>query len=75
MSEQELSAEETRTIRELTKLAQKWPKTLWLYANGVNIYVMRVGENGERFVTGFGKGYDPDCSVATIGIPNDGGDW
>jgi len=35
---------------------------------------MKVGKNGGKVVTNTGA-FDPDYSVATINIENDGGDW
>lgn len=69
-----LTAEEKRAIRELRALAKRWPKTLWLYSGSGTLWVMREAEDGSRPVTTSG-GVDPNYSVTSIDIPNDGGDW
>jgi hypothetical protein len=73
--EVEPTAEEAKAIASLQRLAKRWPETLWLFSASGALHVMRKGENGEHvYLDQFG-GVDPDYSLATIDIPNDGGDW
>ena len=74
MCEIVLTEKEKAAIRALDSLAKKWPKTLWLFSASGSLKVMRCGPNGEQMVGEFG-GMDDDYVVATINIPNDGGDW
>jgi hypothetical protein len=73
-----LTDEERAAIRALKKLTRRWPKTLWLFSASGTLHVMRCDADGKRAVTdstmGDG-GVDPDYSVTTVKIPNDGGDW
>ena len=73
----ELTSEERNAIASLKRLAKNWPQTLWLFATGSNLSVMRVDEDGRRvYLDGPRGGVDPDYEVDSIpGIPNDGGDW
>lgn len=71
----ELTKEENNAINSLKRLAKKWPESLWLYSASGTLHVMRAGENNEQVALEIGGGIDPDYSVATIHIPNDGGDW
>jgi hypothetical protein len=66
--------EEDRAIRSLKRLAKKWPKSLWLFSASGRLHVMRCDENGQAVMTKNG-GSDPDYSITTINIKNDGGDW
>lgn len=77
MAEATLTDEERRAIVSLKRLAKKWPDTLWLFATGSDLNVMRVKRDGRRaYFDGPRGGPDPDYCVDTIhGIPNDGGDW
>lgn len=60
-----LTYDERRAIQALQRLANRWPKTLMLFASGT--LSVRKPESG--------KMYDDRYTVATIeGIPNDGGD-
>ena len=68
-----LDPSETRAIRALERLARTWPQSLWLFAAGERLRVMRL-VGGERAITSQG-GVDPDYIVADITIPCDGGDW
>ncbi len=65
---------EDDAVNTLKKLAKRWPKTLWLFANGQSLNVMRT-KNGQRMMTRVGGGVDPAYCVASVNIPNDGGDW
>lgn len=60
-------------VAALSRLANRWPKSLWLFAASGRLNVMRKNERGERALTG--DGMDPAYSVAEIGIEADGGDW
>jgi hypothetical protein len=65
---------EEAAIAELKKLAQKWPKSLWLFSASGTLCVMRCGPDGGQ-VTTPGGGMDQSYILDTIKIPNDGGDW
>jgi len=65
---------EEQAIRALKKLAKRWPSSLWLFSAGGTLTVMRTGIDGQMFVSSHG-GVDPDYTVTTIDIPNDGGEW
>lgn len=65
----ELTVEEKRAINTLKRLSKKWPKDLWLFSANGSLCVMK-GRGDEM-----AEGHDPDLAVATIDIPNDGGDW
>lgn len=68
-----LTQEERETIAGLRRLAERWPKTLWVYC-GSGFHVMKTGPGGERMMTR-GGGTDPRFVVANLDIPQDGGDW
>ena len=71
----ELTDEEKKAIRALKSVAKKWPKSLWLFAHGGSLSVLRKDENGQRVMTNSG-GVDQDYVVDSVdGIENDGGDW
>jgi hypothetical protein len=65
---------EARAIASLRRLAKRWPKTLWLFSASGTLCVMRFGTDGDRLRVD-GGGMDPQACLATIAIPNDGGDW
>jgi hypothetical protein len=70
--------EELSAIRALKRLAKRWPKSLWLFSASGNLHVMQTGENGERVMdhgTIADGGVNLDYLLATVDIPNDGGDW
>ena len=71
--------EEKAAINALNKLSKKWPKTLWVFADGYGLRIMKCNDEGERvmypFGGGKGGGVNPDYMVESIDIPNDGGDW
>jgi len=77
----ELSKEEEKVIRALKRIEKNWPKTLWLFATGNGIHIMRCGENGEHVMTESSSpdrgGYvDIEYEVSYLtGIDNDGGDF
>lgn len=72
--DEKLSQEEKLAIRKLQQLTENWPKTLWLFAAGNSLNVMRHGENGERVVDRFGS-FNSNYVVEAIKLPIDGGDW
>lgn len=76
MPDFDLTPEEQAAIRELKKLAKKWPKSLWLFSGSGSLHVLRTTPEGEHAMTRRG-GVDPEYVVADLGstIPNDGGDW
>lgn len=74
MAKIDLTAEEQAAIRDLRALERRWPKSLWLFSASGSLCVMRSGANGEFVKTSDG-GNDHAYVVATIKIPNDGGDW
>ena len=65
---------EAKAINELKKLAKKWPKSLWLFANGHGITILRTDKDGHRVTLPSG-GVDPAQEVGYVHIPNDGDDW
>lgn len=65
---------ERDAIRALRRLAKTWPKSLWLFSASGSLCVMRARQDGNHYTTQDG-GIDPDFVLATINIPNDGGDW
>lgn len=69
--------EERRAIATLRRLANRWPKTLWLFSASGQLNVMRLRQDGQKAMGGDAPrdAVDPDYSLATIDIPNDGGDW
>jgi len=74
MSDFKPTPEEAKAIRSLQRLARKWPPSLWLFSASGSLCVMKCGPDGEHLKTHLG-GVDPDASLATIDISNDGGDW
>ncbi len=78
----ELTKEERNAINSLKRLAKRWPKSLWLFSAGGELHVMKCNKAGDRAITPPGPNHflvtesvDPDFSVCTINVPNDGGDW
>lgn len=70
----DLTKEEQRAISALKRVAAIWPASLWIFAYGGPLTVLRLNEEGKRFTTDLG-GIDPEYAVASVEIPNDGGDW
>jgi hypothetical protein len=74
-----LTKEEKQAITALKRIADKWPDTLWLFATGLAVHVMRRGPNGEHVVLPSERGdgaVDPSAIVATIhNLPADGGNF
>lgn len=75
MADLEPTPDEARAIRALKRIAKTWPKSLWLFSANGTLSVMRADEDGGHIELGFGEGIDPAYALATIDIPNDGGDW
>ena len=71
----EPTPEEQKAINSLKRLAKKWPKSLWLFSASGILHVMRKGPCGKHVMTDWGGGVDPDYSLDSIIIDNDGGDW
>ncbi len=69
-----MTDKEKRAVNSLIELSYKWPKSLWLFSANGSLYVMRNKKDGSRAFTPTG-GVDQNYIVATIDIPNDGGDW
>ncbi len=70
----EITKEEEKAINALKKVAKKWPKSLWLFSASGTLHVMKKGENGEQVhLNNFSM--DPDYTITSIDIQNDGGDW
>lgn len=69
--------DERRAIATLQRLARRWPKSLWLFSASGQLNVMRLRQDGQRALGGDNApdAADPDYVLATIDIPNDGGDW
>lgn len=76
-----LTNEEKSAVASLKRLAQKWPDSLWLFSANGSLHVMKLNPDGSRRVhaniAGDDRagGMDQDAVIATIDIPNDGGDW
>ena len=70
----EPTEEERKAIASLKRLARRWPKSLWLFSGAGSLCVMKRRQDGERYLVE-GGGMDTDAVLATIDIPNDGGDW
>ena len=70
----EITKEEQNAINTLDRLAKRWPKTLWLFATGMSLHVMKCDKDGGHATLPC-DGMDPDYSITTIDIENDGGDW
>jgi hypothetical protein len=74
-----LTPKEKNAIAALKRLAATWPKSLWLFATGNALSIMKRGPNGKRMMEPTaghaGGGVDPRYEAASVNIPNDGGDW
>jgi hypothetical protein len=71
----EVSKEEQNAINTLTRLEKRWPETLWIFATGNGLHVLKCGERGEHIVDNCGVpdlGYEVACIT---GIDNEGGDF
>ena len=70
----ELTRAERNAISSLERLAKRWPETLWLFSASGSLLVMRNDECGGHAHTTDGT-VDQNYILATINIPNDGGDF
>ena len=70
----DISKEEDKAIKSLQRLSKRWPKSLWLYSASGTLCVMKGDENGGAIFNERGS-IDSEYVVATIDIPNDGGDF
>lgn len=70
----DLTPVELSAVAELQELAKRWPKGLWLYSGSGTLWVMQ-SPGGEAKHHENGISVDPAFTVASINIPNDGGDW
>jgi hypothetical protein len=76
MPNPELTPKETRAIKALQRVANIWPDTLWIFAEGGHLSVMRKTPDGKHAITEkTDGGMDPDYIVETVYIEADGGDW
>ena len=67
-----LTADETRAIKALQRVAKRWPRTLELASMGGSLVVLPT----DHPMLPEPEGMDPEGVVAYIdGIPNTGGDW
>jgi hypothetical protein len=74
-----LTAEEKRAIASLKRLAKRWPKSLWLFSDGVNLNIMKTNRKG-AVVFRRDRPYSNDLVdrryvvAEVVGILSDGGD-
>lgn len=74
--EMELTDAEEKAIKALKRVAKTWPKSLWLFATGSSLHVMRKTKQGKGVKAALkNECIDPKYRVAGINIENDGGDW
>jgi hypothetical protein len=64
----EPTKEEKLVIELLKKAGRHWPNSLWLFAEGGQIHVMRTGQDGEHVVDDHTGGMDTSFILATINI-------
>jgi len=69
-----LTKEEENAINTLRRLQKRWPKSLWLFSNGMSVHIMRSDKNGEHVTDSFGC-MCQEYIIDSIDIENDGGDW
>lgn len=70
-----LTDDEKKSIRAFRKLAKNWPSSLWIFATGNSMHIVRCADDGNRVYDGVGGGVDPDYIIEAIDIPHDGGDF
>jgi hypothetical protein len=73
MFARDLTNEETRVIRDLNRLAKRWPRTLWVFC-GAGFTVLKCKPDGSRAMNSEGS-VDQRYIVASFPIPSDGGDY
>lgn len=67
---------ELKWIEDFKKLAKRCPKSLWIYANGYDLNIMKYPEGSNGFMSKRdGSAVDPDNVIGRVEIANDGGDW
>lgn len=67
---------EMEWIKRFKRLASSCPKSLWLFSASGRLHVMKTPEDGNEMGNSYdGCGVNPDNSIDTIDIRNDGGDW
>lgn len=71
---EKLTKEEKAAVNTLNRLHFRWPDSLWIFANGNGLSIMKCKPNGDRAMTDPGS-VDQDYIIATIDIPCDGGDF
>jgi len=69
-----LTKEERAAISALKSLEKNWPTTLWVFATGNALHVMKCDSSGKKITNRHG-GFDQEAIVDSIHIPNDGGDF
>lgn len=62
---QKLTKEEKQAIAALQRLADRWPKTLWIFTVGGPLTVMKNGEDGKPIMSDLGE-YSESAVVAEI---------
>ena len=76
----QLTDKEIKLVKSLDRLAKRWKKDtnrLWLWSASGTLCVMMKGDIKSNHISekaDFG-GVNPDNTVTSIDIPNDGGDW
>lgn len=67
-----LTDDEERAVAALEKVAEIWPKSLWLFSAVGNLCVMKKSLGVRAMM---GEGVDRRWCACVIDIENDGGDW
>lgn len=68
-----MTADEMRALRDLDRLARRWPSTLTLVSMGGSLHVVHT--NDDRFHSEHSPDRSDSVLWTVLGIPNDGGDW
>lgn len=74
MATMKLTDAEKRAAADFKALANRWPKSLWVFAASNSLCVLKCLPDGSRATCPDG-GMDSEYVVATIKISSDGGDW
>jgi hypothetical protein len=69
-----MNKRERECIAELKELAEKWPESLWIFADGILLNVLKTKKDGTPAYNLDGE-VDENYLLAEIEIPNDFGDW
>jgi len=72
--ERKLTGAERLALRRLKVLEETWPESLWIFAAGGDLHVMRTTTDGHHAVTDEGS-VDQNALVESFEIDADGGDW